>query len=210
MRNVVIVGYPPVQILDVAGPLEAFSNVPGYQVQLGTPGDGDTLQTNRSVVLAGAKPTVELIGPIDTLIIAGAQEPRLASTTKRSWPGSEMPQSDREELRPSAQAPSFLPPLGCLTAKERSPIGSSAIAWLMTSQGPGRSRPDLSQGWRGLHFCRNYRRNRSITRADRRRLRTQGCFGRGKIPGHVSCPARRTVAIQSYALAPRGNFKALA
>jgi transcriptional regulator GlxA family with amidase domain len=87
MRNVVIVGYPPVQILDVAGPLEAFSNVPGYQVQLGTPGDGDTLQTNRSVVLAGAKPTVELIGPIDTLIIAGGPgaETGLYDQTFLAW-----------------------------------------------------------------------------------------------------------------------------
>ena len=35
MRKVVIVGAPPVQILDVSGPLEVFSRAPGYEVQLG-------------------------------------------------------------------------------------------------------------------------------------------------------------------------------
>lgn len=71
MKNVIVVGYPPVQLLDVSGPFEAFSNVPGYHVQLGTPGSGDQLQTSRAMALTGAKPTSELVGPIDTLIIAG-------------------------------------------------------------------------------------------------------------------------------------------
>ena len=34
MRKVVISGPPPVQVLDVTGPLEVFSNVPAYQVQI--------------------------------------------------------------------------------------------------------------------------------------------------------------------------------
>ena len=71
MRTVVVVGFPPVQLLDVAGPLEAFSNVPGYQVQLATPGDGTQLETNRAIAFTGAMPISQLLGPIDTLIIAG-------------------------------------------------------------------------------------------------------------------------------------------
>ncbi|MGH9652903.1 MAG: hypothetical protein ACRD6B_05485 [Bryobacteraceae bacterium] len=36
-RRVVITGPPPVQILDVAGPLEVFSKAEGYDVTIGTP-----------------------------------------------------------------------------------------------------------------------------------------------------------------------------
>ena len=71
MRKVVIAGPPPVQVLDVTGPLEVFSNVPDYEIQLANPGRERTLQTNRGVVLADATPIAEVHGPIDTLIIAG-------------------------------------------------------------------------------------------------------------------------------------------
>jgi transcriptional regulator GlxA family with amidase domain len=71
MRRVVIVGPPPVQILDVSGPLEVFSNAPGYIVQLGNPGTEANLQTNRGIALAGAIPIREITGPIDTLVIVG-------------------------------------------------------------------------------------------------------------------------------------------
>ena len=71
MRRVVIVGPPPVQVLDVTGPLEVFSNAPGYVVQLGNPGSETSLQTNRRISLAGATPIDEIKGPIDTLMITG-------------------------------------------------------------------------------------------------------------------------------------------
>lgn len=71
MRKVVIVGPPPVQVLDVTGPLEVFSSAPGYEVQLATPEDGESLRTNRSLTLGGAIPIAEIDGTIDTLVIAG-------------------------------------------------------------------------------------------------------------------------------------------
>jgi transcriptional regulator GlxA family with amidase domain len=71
MRKVVIVGPPPVQVLDITGPLEVFSNAPDYEIQLANPGFERTLQTNRGVVLADAIPLAEVRGPIDTLVIAG-------------------------------------------------------------------------------------------------------------------------------------------
>src|SRR6202049_1678468 len=71
MRRVVIVGPPPVQVLDVTGPLEVFSNAPDYEIQLANPGRERTLQTNRGVVLADATPIADVHGPIDTLVIAG-------------------------------------------------------------------------------------------------------------------------------------------
>src|ERR1700720_4739122 len=71
MRKVVIVGPPPVQILDVTGPLEVFSNAHDYEIQLANPGPERTLQTNRGVVLGDATPIADVHGPIDTLVIAG-------------------------------------------------------------------------------------------------------------------------------------------
>ena len=62
---------PPVQILDVSGPLEVFSRAPGYEVQLGNPGQDRCPPTSRRVSLAGATPIEEIDGPIDTLIITG-------------------------------------------------------------------------------------------------------------------------------------------
>jgi len=71
MRKVVIIGPPPVQVLDVTGPLEVFSNAPDYEIQLANPRLERTLQTNRGIVLADATPIVDVQGPIDTLVIAG-------------------------------------------------------------------------------------------------------------------------------------------
>jgi transcriptional regulator GlxA family with amidase domain len=71
MRKVVIVGPPPVQVLDVTGPLEVLSNAPDYEVQLANPGLERTLQTNRGVVLGDATPIADVRGPIDTLVVAG-------------------------------------------------------------------------------------------------------------------------------------------
>ena len=71
MRRVVIVGPPPVQILDVAGPLDVFSNAPGYEIILANPGDERSLLTNRGLTIGEARPIAEIDGPIDTLILAG-------------------------------------------------------------------------------------------------------------------------------------------
>ncbi|MBB5319102.1 GlxA family transcriptional regulator [Tunturibacter empetritectus] len=71
MRKVVIIGPSPVQILDVTGPFEVFSNAPDYEIQLANPGLERTLQTNRGVVLAHATPIADVRGPIDTLVIVG-------------------------------------------------------------------------------------------------------------------------------------------
>lgn len=70
-KKIVIVGPPPVQILDVAGPLEVFSSAPGYEVQLATPGTANTLATHRHIALTNATPIHQIAGPIDTLVIAG-------------------------------------------------------------------------------------------------------------------------------------------
>jgi transcriptional regulator GlxA family with amidase domain len=71
MRRVVITGPPPVQILDVAGPLEVFSRAPGYEIVLASPEGGDVLRTNRGVSLTDAVPLSDVSGAMDTLVIVG-------------------------------------------------------------------------------------------------------------------------------------------
>ncbi len=70
-RKVVIVGPPPVQVLDVAGPLEVFSNADGYDIVIATPSRERTLETNRRFALTDAVPIEEINGAVDTLIVAG-------------------------------------------------------------------------------------------------------------------------------------------
>jgi len=71
MRRIVITGPPPVQILDVTGPLEVFGSSPDYRIEVGTPEENHALRTSRDIVLTNAKPLHELEGFIDTLVIAG-------------------------------------------------------------------------------------------------------------------------------------------
>jgi transcriptional regulator GlxA family with amidase domain len=71
VRRVVITGAPPVQALDVTGPFEVFSSVPGYKVELGNPEGDSVWRAHPGLGLADAKPLYELEGPIDTLVIAG-------------------------------------------------------------------------------------------------------------------------------------------
>jgi len=91
MRKVVISGPPPVQILDVTGPLEVFSNVPDYLVEVVSSDGSDLLMTNRGIKLAGAVSRDGVSGPIDTLVIAGG-------------PGAESGEYDADYIRWIAHA----------------------------------------------------------------------------------------------------------
>lgn len=71
MRRVVITGPPPVQVLDVTGPLEVFSSAPGYEIQLATPSPEGVLETSRGIALANATQIEQVHTPIDTLLIVG-------------------------------------------------------------------------------------------------------------------------------------------
>ena len=71
MRKVVISGLQPVQVLDVAGPLEVFANVPDYQIAVVTTDGSAELKTNRGINLGGAVPHDSVSGLIDTLVVAG-------------------------------------------------------------------------------------------------------------------------------------------
>ncbi len=71
MRTVLITGPPPVQILDITGPLEVFSQAPGYEIILASPDENGLLLTSRGLSLTGAKSLQYLDSPIDTLLVAG-------------------------------------------------------------------------------------------------------------------------------------------
>ena len=55
----------------MTGPLEVFSNIPDYQVEIVANDDSAQLQTNRGISLGGALPRDSVSGPIDTLVVAG-------------------------------------------------------------------------------------------------------------------------------------------
>jgi transcriptional regulator GlxA family with amidase domain len=71
MRRVVISGPSPVQILDVTGPLEVFSNIPEYEIVLVSTDGSNQLLSDRGVGLTGAVSRGSVTGKIDTLVIVG-------------------------------------------------------------------------------------------------------------------------------------------
>jgi transcriptional regulator GlxA family with amidase domain len=97
MRRIVIVGAPPVQILDVAGPLEVFSSVPKYRVELGTPDGSGVLWSSRGVAFTNAIPIEDLSGPIDTLVIVGGPGAESGTYDQRflAWIGEAAERSRR-------------------------------------------------------------------------------------------------------------------
>lgn len=71
MRKIVISGPQPVDMLDVAGPLEVFKLASKYEVILASPGRSSRLELDHGFILSGAVPYSKLVGQIDTLVIAG-------------------------------------------------------------------------------------------------------------------------------------------
>ncbi len=77
-KTVVIVAFPGVQLLDVAGPSSVFSAVerehPGsYNLIVASP-RGGTVATNSGITLADTRSLAELPAVIDTVLIAGGAE----------------------------------------------------------------------------------------------------------------------------------------
>jgi transcriptional regulator GlxA family with amidase domain len=76
--RIVIVGFPGAQILDVAGPLEVFStasrflSIPPYSTQVVSLGGGPVLST--SGLEYATTPIGEVVGDVDTLVVAGGRD----------------------------------------------------------------------------------------------------------------------------------------
>ncbi|MEO8093603.1 MAG: DJ-1/PfpI family protein [Pseudolysinimonas sp.] len=92
--RVVIVGFPSVQILDVTGPLEVFSTasrflpIPAYATQLVSTDGGQVLSS--SGLEFATSPMDEVVGGIDTLVVAGGRDmdeasgdPKLVDSIRR-------------------------------------------------------------------------------------------------------------------------------
>ena len=78
-HRVVIVAYPDVQLLDVAGPLEVFSQAGGYTVEVVAPTAGP-LRTTSGLDIVAHRSLHETRGRIGTLMVAGGNGTEAAAT----------------------------------------------------------------------------------------------------------------------------------
>lgn len=90
-RTIVLIAFDGVEVIDVAGPASVFSKAeelrPGsYGLHLASPGGG-TVTTNSGVSFAATKPLDELPTAIDTLIVAGGDEPAVRAVIAQGYIG---------------------------------------------------------------------------------------------------------------------------
>ena len=74
MRRVVLTGLPPLEIQDLAGPLEVFARCEGYHVEIASPDPARKVEVNLGLQLTGASHYRDVTGPIDTLWIVGGPD----------------------------------------------------------------------------------------------------------------------------------------
>jgi transcriptional regulator GlxA family with amidase domain len=72
MRRVVIVGFPDVQSLDVAGPVEVFAAAGEYRVEVVAPTAG-VVRASSGLALWVDGSLADVRGPVDTLVVAGGE-----------------------------------------------------------------------------------------------------------------------------------------
>jgi transcriptional regulator GlxA family with amidase domain len=91
-RGVVILAFPDVQLLDIAGPAQVFATaaeihgdipVPAYRVTLASR-DGGAVTTSAGVTLMTASLAAAAAGPVDTLIVAGGAGVMAAAADART------------------------------------------------------------------------------------------------------------------------------
>jgi transcriptional regulator GlxA family with amidase domain len=74
VRRVLLTGIPPLEIQDLAGPLEVFSRSDGYSVEIASPNADGSMPVNAGLSLAGGVSYKRLRGPVDTLWLVGGPE----------------------------------------------------------------------------------------------------------------------------------------
>ena len=77
MRRIIIVAFPAVQALDVAGPAEVFAQAGGYEVRVVAP-TLEPLPTGSGYAIVPELTLAEVTGPLDTLLVAGGEGTRAA------------------------------------------------------------------------------------------------------------------------------------
>lgn len=102
-RKIALIGYPGVQSLDLAGPLEVFAmanrfgGVTAYQPILASPAGG-TIRCNSGLELAGSTALRDLPEDLDTILIGGGDEAGLLSmrnTEVLAWLANRTPGTRR-------------------------------------------------------------------------------------------------------------------
>ena len=96
MRRVVIVAFPGVQALDVAGPAEVFARAGGYDVRVAAP-VCEPLATGSGYAIVPELALADVRGPIDTLLVAGGEGTRAAARDDdlRDWLRETAPRARR-------------------------------------------------------------------------------------------------------------------
>jgi transcriptional regulator GlxA family with amidase domain len=74
MRRVLLTGIPPLEIQDLAGPLEVFSRTDGYHVEVASPFPDGSLRINAGLQIGGGVFYKKVTGPVDTLWLVGGPE----------------------------------------------------------------------------------------------------------------------------------------
>src|SRR5262245_2109770 len=74
MRRVLLTGIPPLEIQDLAGPLEVFSRTDGYQVEVASPFPDGSMGINAGLQIGGGVFYKKVTGPVDTLWLVGGPE----------------------------------------------------------------------------------------------------------------------------------------
>lgn len=102
-RQVLLLAFEGVEVLDVAGPASVFAKaaefVPGsYRIATVSPAGG-TVRTNSALALADTVALTQWMEPIDTLIVAGGDEPALRDAILAqgvgAWVAAQAPQVRR-------------------------------------------------------------------------------------------------------------------
>jgi transcriptional regulator GlxA family with amidase domain len=74
VRRVLLTGLPPLEIQDLAGPLEIFSRCEGYHVEIASPHADGSMGINAGLKVGGGVFYKKLTGPVDTLWMVGGPE----------------------------------------------------------------------------------------------------------------------------------------
>jgi transcriptional regulator GlxA family with amidase domain len=74
MRRVLLTGIPPLEIQDLAGPLEVFSRTEGYHVEVASPYPDGSMGINAGLNVGGGVFYKKVTGPVDTLWLVGGPE----------------------------------------------------------------------------------------------------------------------------------------
>jgi transcriptional regulator GlxA family with amidase domain len=95
-RRIVIVAFPDVQALDVAGPAEVFTQAGAYDVTVAAP-TREPLATGSGYAILPDRALSEIRGPIDTLVVAGGAGTRAAYADEQlvDWIAATAPRARR-------------------------------------------------------------------------------------------------------------------